>query len=94
MTWPTTMTAPKTFSQAVGMAQHRLWRARDQRAFNGKNAREHGVEGFQWEGSDLAELHPTLAAIAEQQYAEVQAVFFWLSRADVRSPWQDELRGS
>ncbi len=91
---PKSLVAPKTFAQAVGMAQHRLWRARDQHAFNGKNAREHGVEGFTWEGVEVAELHPTLAAIAEQQYAEVQAVFFWLSRADVRSPWQDGLRGS
>ncbi len=91
---PTQLTPPETFPQAAGMAANRLWRARDQRVFNGRNARAHGVEGFSWEGADVADLHPNLASIAEQQYAEVQAIFFWLSQPAVRSPWQDDLRGS
>lgn len=91
---PQAMNPPKDFALAAGMSAQRLWRARDQRVFEGKNAREHGVPSFEWEGADLGELHPNLASIAEQQYAEMQALFYWLSRDDVRSPWQEDLRGS
>jgi hypothetical protein len=46
------------------------------------------------DGADVGSLHPNLAGIAEQQYAEMKALFLWLSDAAVKSPWQDGLRGS
>lgn len=82
------------FGLAAGMAQQRLWRSRDQRAFGGRNARAHGVASFEWEGADVGELPPPVAGIAEQQYAEMQALFLWLSNESLHSPWQDNLRGS
>ncbi len=91
---PGALTPPGDFAQAAGMSAQRLWRSRDQRVFEGKNAKAHGVPSFEWEGADLGELHPNLASIAEQQYAEMQAMFYWLSRDDVQSPWQEDLRGS
>lgn len=91
---PEGLVSPAEFPLAAGMSAQRLWRARDQRVFSGRNARAQGIPGFLWEGADVAELNPNLASIAEQQYAEMQALFYWLSREDVRSPWQDDLRGS
>jgi hypothetical protein len=85
---------PADFGKAAGMAQQRLWRARDQRAFKGRNAQAHGVPSFTWEGLDIAELPPPVAGIAEQQYADMQALFLWLIDDKVKSPWQDNLRGS
>jgi hypothetical protein len=94
VTLPTTLAPPAEFPLAAGMMAQRLWRARDQRTFHGRNARTQGIPGFDFEGHDVAELHPNLAGIAEQQYAELQALFHWLSQETVRSPWQDDLRGS
>lgn len=85
---------PEDFGVAAGMAQQRLWRARDQRVFKGRNALQHGVPGFEWEGNDIGELPPPVAGIAEQQYAELQALFLWLTDESLRTPWQDNLRGS
>lgn len=82
------------FGQAAGMAQQRLWRSRDQRAFGGRNARAHGVPAFEWEGADVGELPGPVAGIAEQQYAEMQALFMWLTNERLQSPWMDNLRGS
>lgn len=89
-----TLKPPKDFGVAAGMAQQRLWRARDQRVFKGRNALQHGVPGFEWEGNDIGELPPPVAGIAEQQYAELQALFLWLTDEALRTPWQDNLRGS
>lgn len=94
VTLPSSLRPPKDFAQAAGMSAQRLWRARDQRVFEGKNAKTHGVPSFEWEGADIGELHPNLASIVEQQYAEMQALFLWLCRDDVQSPWQEDLRGS
>jgi len=91
---PETLSPPKDFDLAAGMSAQRLWRARDQRLFGGRNARAQNIASFQWEGADVGELHPNLASIAEQQYAEMKALFLWLSDAAVKTPWQDGLRGS
>lgn len=90
----TELSPPAEFGKAAGMAQQRLWRARDQRAFKGRNAQQHGVPSFTWEGLDVAELPPPVAGITEHQYAEMQALFLWLIDDKVKSPWQDNLRGS
>lgn len=94
VTLPTKLEAPENFGLAAGMAQQRLWRARDQRAFSGRNAKAHDVASFEWEGADMAELPPHLAGIAEDQYAEMQALFYWLIDPRLKTPWQDNLRGS
>lgn len=91
---PKKVAPPPDFGKAAGMAQQRLWRSRDQRAFNGRNAQQHGVASFEWEGTDMAEIAPPVAGIAEQQYAEMQALFYWLVDAKLKTPWQDNLRGS
>lgn len=91
---PNKLSPPLDFGKAAGMAQQRLWRSRDQRAFNGRNARQHGVASFEWEGTDMAEIAPPVAGIAEQQYAEMQALFYWLVDSKLKTPWQDNLRGS
>lgn len=91
---PEQLSPPEDFGQAAGMAQQRLWRARDQRVFQGRNAEAHGIPSFEWEGLDVGELASGTAGIVEQQYADMQALFMWLCDADVKSPWQDNLRGS
>lgn len=91
---PSALAPPDDFAQAAGMSAQRLWRARDQRVFGGRNARAQDIPSFEWEGADIGALHPNLASIAEQQYAEMKALFLWLSDAAVKSPWQDGLRGS
>lgn len=91
---PEELSPPEDFGKAAGMAQQRLWRSRDQRAFNGRNAKQHGVASFEWEGTDMGEIAPPVAGIAEQQYAEMQALFYWLVDAKLKTPWQDNLRGS
>lgn len=91
---PDALAPPADFDQAAGMSAQRLWRARDQRLFGGRNARAQDIPSFEWEGADVGSLHPNLASIAEQQYAEMKALFLWLSDAAVRTPWQDGLRGS
>lgn len=94
VTIPDAIDPPADFGKAAGMAQQRLWRSRDQRAFNGRNARQHGVPAFQWEGEDIGTMAPPNAGVAEQEYAEMQALFLWLCDDAVKTPWQDNLRGS
>lgn len=94
VSFPKQLAPPADFGLAAGMAQQRLWRSRDQRVFNGRNAAQHGVPSFLWEGLDVGELNPSVASIAEQQYAEMQALFYWLIDSGIKNPWQDNLRGS
>ncbi len=91
---PDELAPPADFGQASSLAQQRLWRSRDQRAFKGRNAQQHGVASFEWEGTEMAEIPPPIAAIAEQDYAEMQALFSWLIDVKLKTPWQDNLRGS
>jgi hypothetical protein len=88
---PIKVAAPNTFSQAAGMAQQRLWRSRDLRVMG-----HHEVDSpsFTWEGMTIEELPQPLAHIVEGQYEDMQALFLWLASKDVRSPWQNDLRGS
>ena len=82
------------FDQAAGMSAQRLWRCRDKVHMGGRGAASQGIPGFQWEGLDIDELHPAVAQMAEAQYAEMQAMFYWLTNKEHQSPWQDNLRGS
>jgi hypothetical protein len=81
---------PADFGQAVGMASQRRWRARDQRLGGHTTG---GLPGFRFEGLELATAPAEVALVAEQQYAEVEAMFSWLSRTDVTNPWQDNVKG-
>lgn len=90
---PTKISAPKDFGLAAGMASQRLWRSRDRRATK-RTFEDHQIAGFAFEGVDIDQLPPQIASIAEQQYAEMQALFYWLSDEANESPWQDNLRGS
>jgi antitoxin component YwqK of YwqJK toxin-antitoxin module len=94
VTLPTEVNPPVKFGQAAGMAASRLWRCRDRRLTGGVAAKDQEVPGFTWEGIDIDELHPALVQMAESQYAEMQAMFYWLTSEDYQSPWQDNLRGS
>ncbi|PZR04605.1 MAG: thiol reductase thioredoxin [Archangium gephyra] len=94
LTIPDAVNPPETFGKAAGMAQQRLWRARDQRVFKGRNAKQHGVPSFTWEGEDISTMAQPNANIAEQEFAEMQALFLWLCDDAVKTPWQDNLRGS
>lgn len=88
---PIKVAAPKEFGLAAGMAQQRLWRSRDLRVMG---PREVDAPSFQWEGMAIEEVPVPLAHIAEAQYADMQALFSWLSDKNIRSPWQDNVRGS
>ncbi|MCP3141838.1 thioredoxin [Pyxidicoccus xibeiensis] len=91
---PRAVAPPKDFGHAAGMASQRLWRSRDRRVTGGRGAKMSNSPGFVFEGVDIDELHPNLVGIAEQHYAEMQAMFHWLIDASNVSPWQDNLRGS
>jgi hypothetical protein len=88
---PGEVAPPADYGQAAGMAQQRLWRARDLRVMG---QREVDSPSFQWEGMAIEEVPVALAHLAEAQYADMQALFYWLTDKTVRSPWQDNVRGS
>jgi hypothetical protein len=56
--------------------------------------REVDSPSWSWEGMAIEEVPVPLAHIAEGQYEDMQALFKWLTDKEVRSPWQDNLRGS
>ena len=91
---PKTVTPPADFGQACGMAVQRLWRSRDLRVTGGEGARQSKAPGFVWEGMDIDQLHPGLVSMCENEYAEMAAMFRWITEAGHRSPWQDNLRDS
>ena len=89
---PTRLSPPADYGQGAGQASQRLWQSRDRRLRGGDGSA--AGEGFSFEGVPLGELHPNLVSIAERQYAETQAMFYWLNDSDHVSPWQSNLRGS
>jgi hypothetical protein len=91
LSMPSAVTAPPEYGLAAGMAQQRLWRARDLRVMG---QREVDSPSFTWEGMSIEEVPVPLAHLAEAQYADMQALFYWLTDKTVRSPWQDNVRGS
>jgi len=91
---PTRLNPPKNFGQAAGMAPTRLWRCRDRVHMRGMGAQSQGIPGFAWNGVDIDELPGALTNMAMFEYQEMQALMYWLTDDEVRSPWQDNLRGS
>ncbi len=88
---PIKVAAPPEYGLAAGMAQQRLWRARDLRVMG---PRQVDSPSFEWAGMAIEEVPVALAGIAEGEYAEMQAMFYWLTDKTIRSPWQDNVRGS
>lgn len=91
---PTRLNPPKKFGQAAGMAPARFWRCRDRGHMQGVGAQTQGVPGFDWNGVDIDELPGSLTNMAMFEYQEMQALMYWLTDDEARSPWQDNLRGS
>ncbi len=91
---PTRVNPPAKFGQAAGMAPARLWRCRDRVHMRGMGAQTQGIPGFVWSGVDIDALPGSITNMAMFEYQEMQALMYWLTDADVRSPWQDNLRGS
>lgn len=91
---PGAVKAPPDFGAAAGMAMQRLWRSRDKRLTGGAGAQGQGTPSFAWEGVDIDELPDPFVDLPETEYEEMQAMFRWLDDADVRSPWQSNLRDS
>ncbi|MCY0996482.1 thioredoxin [Myxococcus sp. MISCRS1] len=91
---PKKVAPPADFGQAAGMSSQRHWRVRDRKVTGGRGAQASGAAGFEFAGVEIDALHPNLLGIAEQHYAEMQAMFYWLTDSHNVSPWQDNLRGS
>ncbi len=91
---PQAVSSPPNFGQAAGMAPARLWRCRDRVHMRGMGAQSQGIPGFAWNGVDIDELPGSLTQMAMFEYQEMQALMYWLTDENVRSPWQDNLRGS
>ena len=91
---PERVDPPADFGQSAGMASERLWRCRDKLHMRGLGARMQGIPGFCWEGLEIDEMSNAHARLACSEYEEMQALMYWLTDSAVRSPWQDNLRGS
>ena len=91
---PKALSAPAEFGQAAGMSLQRLWRVRDKRLTGGAVAKREKAPGFAWEGVDIDELDAGLVSMPESEYAEMAAMFRWLTNERAKSPWQDNLRDS
>jgi hypothetical protein len=91
---PERVVPPASFSQAVGMAIERQWRAWDKFTTGGLVALTKGVRAFEWEGLDIDFVSPVLAELAAYEYTDLRALFFFLCDDRQESPWQDNLRGN
>jgi antitoxin component YwqK of YwqJK toxin-antitoxin module len=91
---PDRLAPPPNFSQAIGMAIERQWRALDKLTSGGLIALTKGVRPFEWEGLDIDFVPPALAEIIAHEYTDLRAVFFFLCDDRQESPWQDNLRRS
>lgn len=89
---PKALSPPSLFGQAAGMAVQRLQGARDRRAKGKDVTRKGHSPAFEWEDVDIDELTVELVSMPENEYAEMAAMFRWLTDAQSRSPWQDNLR--
>lgn len=91
---PECITPRPDFAAAAHMALARCARARDQLQSSGLISRARGVPGFVWEGHDVGQLDPTLAAIAIEEYTEMRCLFFWLLFPENLSPFQSDIRAA
>jgi hypothetical protein len=89
---PETLTPRPRFAAAVNEAMQRYFRARDQLATAGLVSRSRGIPGFVWEGLPVETLDGRLAEIADRQFFERRAMFFYLLFPQNLSPFQSDLR--
>jgi hypothetical protein len=89
---PETLTPRPRFASAVNEAMQRYFRARDQLATAGLVPRSRGIPGFVWEGLPVETLDGRLAEIADRQFFERRAMFFYLLFPQNLSPFQSDLR--
>jgi hypothetical protein len=88
---PNELSPPENFGQAVGMAIERQWRARDRLTSHGLVAQTKGVRVFEWEKMDIDVMPTFLVEIADHEYTDLRAMFFFLCDDRQESPWQDNL---
>jgi hypothetical protein len=89
---PETLTPRPSFAAAVNESMQRYFRTRDQLSTAGLVSRSRGIPGFVWEGLPVDALDGRLAEIAERQYFERRALFFYLLFPQNISPFQSDLR--
>ena len=89
---PTALAPRAGFGAAVNDAMQRYYRVRDQLSTGGLVSRARGVPSFVWDGLDVAMLSSRFAEIAERQFLERRAMFFFLLFPQNLSPFQSDLR--
>ncbi len=89
---PSKIEARPNFAAAVNDSMQRHFRVRDQVRTAGLVSRSRGVPGFTWEGLSVDALEGRLAEIAERQFFERRAMFFYLLFPQNLSPFQSDLR--
>lgn len=90
--WPRQIHSRAEFAAALGLVITRAVRARDALETGGLRSITQGVPGFSWQGLAIDTMHPHLAKMAIDEYAELRAVFLWLAFAENLSPFQNDLR--
>jgi hypothetical protein len=89
---PNTVAPRERFGAAVNDVMQRYFRVRDQFSTGGLVSRARGVPSFTWDGLDVATLSSRFAEIAERQFLERRAMFFFLLFPQNLSPFQSDLR--
>lgn len=89
---PSALTRRERFGAAVNDVMQRYFRVRDQFATGGLVSRARGVPSFTWDGLDIATLTSRFAEIAQRQFLERRAMFFFLLFPQNLSPFQSDLR--
>jgi hypothetical protein len=77
---------------AMKLIVTRCWRVQDLLRTGGLLAQTNQVPGFLWQGFDLDALPPHLVRAAAEEYISVRSMFFWLTSAEIASPFQTDLR--
>ncbi|HET9955248.1 MAG TPA: hypothetical protein VFQ61_12125 [Polyangiaceae bacterium] len=80
------------FSAAASMIVARAARAQDAIQTGGLRARTQGIPGFEWEGYPIDSAPAAFVRLANEEYAELRALFLWLCFAENHSPFQSDLR--
>lgn len=88
---PEAVDPPAAFGEAVRLAERGLQRCRADSAEALPDASSE--PGFGLDNIDIDALPSRLVPLVEEHYIELTAMFRWLSHAEYRSPWQDDVRG-
>ncbi len=88
---PETIDPPAAFGEAVRLAELGLQRCRGDSTESLPDVSSE--PGFGLDNIDIDALPSRLVPLVEEHYVELTAMFRWLSDAEYRSPWQDDVRG-